>query len=89
MIKRIAVILGLLVAFGAVAFIAIAIWPESAGNGEAQPTGSNRTLSAAGGPGANGVPGDSSSRSQGPAGGSRPTSRRRSVPTTSASRCSP
>jgi D-alanyl-D-alanine carboxypeptidase len=68
MIKRIAVILGLLVAFGAVAFIAIAIWPESAGNGETQPTGSNRTLATARGPGANGVPGDSSSRSKGATG---------------------
>ena len=71
MIKRIAVILGLLVAFGAVAFIAIAIWPESAGNGETQPTGSNRTLSAADGSGANGVLGDSGSRSKGATG--RPT----------------
>jgi D-alanyl-D-alanine carboxypeptidase (penicillin-binding protein 5/6) len=68
MIRRIAVILGLLVAFGAAAFIAIAIWPDSAGNGETQPTGSNRTLSAAGGPGANGVPGDSASRSEGATG---------------------
>jgi D-alanyl-D-alanine carboxypeptidase (penicillin-binding protein 5/6) len=72
MTKRIAVILGLLVAFGAVAFIAIAIWPESAGNGETQPTGSNRTLSAAGGHAANGVPGESGSRSKGATAGLTP-----------------
>ena len=68
MIKRIAGILGLLVAFGGGAFIAIAIWPENAGNGETRPTGSNRTLSAAGGPGVNGIPDDSGSRSKGATG---------------------
>ena len=34
MIKGIAAILGLLVAVGAIAVIGIAIWPESAGNGD-------------------------------------------------------
>jgi D-alanyl-D-alanine carboxypeptidase len=33
-LKRVATILGLLLAFGAAAVIAIAIWPESAGNGD-------------------------------------------------------
>jgi D-alanyl-D-alanine carboxypeptidase (penicillin-binding protein 5/6) len=34
MIRRIAAIFGLLLAFGALAVVAIAIWPESAGNGD-------------------------------------------------------
>ena len=90
MIKRIAAIVGLLVAFGAMAFVAIAIWPESAGNGETRPTGSNRTLSAAGGAWCERRPGRLGLAIQG---SHRPDhvaiSRRRSVPTTSASRCSP
>lgn len=64
MIKRVGAILGLLLGFGAVAVIAIAIWPESAGNGDTQSTGSRQSLSAAGGAGANGIPGDSGSRSK-------------------------
>jgi D-alanyl-D-alanine carboxypeptidase (penicillin-binding protein 5/6) len=59
MIKRVAAIAGLLLAFGAVAVIAIAIWPESAGNGDTRSVNPNRALSAAGGAGANGVTGDS------------------------------
>ena len=58
MIKRIAAILGLLLAFGAAAVLAIAIWPESAGNGDTQSTRSDRTL-AGRGTAANGIPGDS------------------------------
>jgi serine-type D-Ala-D-Ala carboxypeptidase (penicillin-binding protein 5/6) len=55
MIKRVAAIVGLLLAFGAVAVLAIAIWPESAGNGDTQSVGSDRTL--AGEPPAGGLPG--------------------------------
>jgi serine-type D-Ala-D-Ala carboxypeptidase (penicillin-binding protein 5/6) len=61
MIKRVAAIAGLLLAFGAAAVIAIAIWPESAGNGDTRSANPNRALSAAGGVGANGIPGDSGS----------------------------
>jgi D-alanyl-D-alanine carboxypeptidase len=68
MIKRLAAILGLLLALGAVAVVAIAIWPESAGNGDTQPAGSNRPLSGSRVGGANGIPGDSGSRSTGAGG---------------------
>jgi D-alanyl-D-alanine carboxypeptidase (penicillin-binding protein 5/6) len=61
MIKRTAAIVGLLLALGAVAVIAIAIWPEEAGDGDTQPTSSDRTLSATGGERANGTPGESRS----------------------------
>jgi serine-type D-Ala-D-Ala carboxypeptidase (penicillin-binding protein 5/6) len=68
MTKRIAAILGLLFAFGAVAVIAIAIWPESAGDGDTQSRASKRALPASGTSGANGMPGDPGSRSQGATG---------------------
>jgi serine-type D-Ala-D-Ala carboxypeptidase (penicillin-binding protein 5/6) len=61
MIKRAAAIVGLVLLFGATAVIAVAIWPERAGNGDTQSAGSNRALSATGGAAANGVPDDSSS----------------------------
>jgi D-alanyl-D-alanine carboxypeptidase (penicillin-binding protein 5/6) len=60
MIERVAAILGLLLAFGAAAVIAIAIWPESAGNGDTQSTRSDRAL-AGHGAAANGIQGDSGS----------------------------
>jgi serine-type D-Ala-D-Ala carboxypeptidase (penicillin-binding protein 5/6) len=60
MIKRVAAVLGLLLACGAAAVIAIAIWPESAGNGDTQSTHSDRRLATAGGVGANGSAGDPS-----------------------------
>ena len=44
MIKRLAAILGLLLVFGTVAVVAIAIWPESTGNGDTQPAESKRPL---------------------------------------------
>src|SRR6476661_8381367 len=69
MIKRLAAILGLLLALGAVGLGAVAIWPESAGNGDTQPAESKGPLSASRGAGANGIPGDSGSRS--PAAGGR------------------
>jgi serine-type D-Ala-D-Ala carboxypeptidase (penicillin-binding protein 5/6) len=62
MTKRVAAITGLLLACGAVAVVAIAIWPESAGNGDTQSGSSGRALSAARGAGANGIPGDAGSR---------------------------
>jgi D-alanyl-D-alanine carboxypeptidase len=68
MIKGIAAILGLLVAVGAIAVIAIAIWPESAGNGDTQPKSSNPSVYAGGGAGANGIPGASNADSKGAAG---------------------
>ncbi|HEY6637405.1 MAG TPA: serine hydrolase [Solirubrobacterales bacterium] len=71
MIKRVAAIVGLLLAFGAIALIAIAIWPEEAGNGDTQSTSSNRVLSSAGGEGANGIRGDSKPPIEGRAGGLR------------------
>jgi D-alanyl-D-alanine carboxypeptidase (penicillin-binding protein 5/6) len=61
MIKRIAAIAGLLLAFGVVAVIAIAIWPESTGTGDTRSANPDRALSAAGGVGANGISGDSGS----------------------------
>jgi D-alanyl-D-alanine carboxypeptidase (penicillin-binding protein 5/6) len=64
MIKRVAAILGLLLAFGAAAVVAIAIWPESAGNGDTQSTSSNRSLSSARGTGANGIGGHSASKAR-------------------------
>jgi serine-type D-Ala-D-Ala carboxypeptidase (penicillin-binding protein 5/6) len=71
MIKRVAAIAGLLLAFGAIAVIAIAIWPEEAGNGDTQSTHSNRVLSGAGGAGADGLRGGSKTAAKGPAGGLR------------------
>jgi serine-type D-Ala-D-Ala carboxypeptidase (penicillin-binding protein 5/6) len=61
MIKRVIAILGLLIAFGAVAVLAIAIWPESTGSGDTQSAGSDRTLPKPGGASANGIPGDGGS----------------------------
>jgi serine-type D-Ala-D-Ala carboxypeptidase (penicillin-binding protein 5/6) len=63
MIKRVAAIAGLVLALGATAVVAVAIWPESAGNSDTQPESSNRTLSAEDA-GANGILGDSGSRSK-------------------------
>lgn len=63
MTKRIGAILGVLLASGAIAVVAIAIWPESAGNGDTQSTSSQRSASAAGA-GANGAPGDSGPNSK-------------------------
>jgi D-alanyl-D-alanine carboxypeptidase len=60
MIKRAAVILGLLLAFGAVALVAIAIWPESAGNGDIRSIRADRTPSGATGT-SGAVPEDASS----------------------------
>jgi D-alanyl-D-alanine carboxypeptidase (penicillin-binding protein 5/6) len=54
MIRRAAAILGLLLAFGAVAVLAIAIWPESAGNGDTQRR-TGQTASARGEAAANGI----------------------------------
>src|SRR6478672_783794 len=59
MIKRLAAILGVLLALGAVGLGAVAIWPESAGNGDTRPTESNQPLSASPGAGANVIPRDS------------------------------
>ncbi|HSD24702.1 MAG TPA: serine hydrolase [Solirubrobacterales bacterium] len=53
----------LLFAFAA-AIIAIAIWPESAGNSDTQSRGPHRALSAAGGEAANGIAGDPGTRSR-------------------------
>ena len=58
MIKRVAAIGALLLAF-AVAVVAIAIWPESAGNFDTQSSGSHRPLAGAGGAGTNWITGDS------------------------------
>jgi serine-type D-Ala-D-Ala carboxypeptidase (penicillin-binding protein 5/6) len=57
MIKRLAAITGLVLAFGAAAVIAIAVWPESAGNGDTQSTDSDPSLVDAGAQ-ANGIRGD-------------------------------
>jgi serine-type D-Ala-D-Ala carboxypeptidase (penicillin-binding protein 5/6) len=59
MIKRIAAILGLLLALGVVAVIGISIWPEKAGNGDTRSTTGNRVLSSAGGQTTNSVRGAS------------------------------
>ena len=72
MSKRIVGILGPLLAFGAAAVIAIAIWPESAGDGDTQSTHTNPSLSAVGGAGANGIPGEAGPRSRNSAGRSAP-----------------
>jgi D-alanyl-D-alanine carboxypeptidase len=48
MIRRVAAIVGLLLLLGLAAVIVIAIWPESTGSGDTQPTSSDRTLSDAG-----------------------------------------
>jgi D-alanyl-D-alanine carboxypeptidase (penicillin-binding protein 5/6) len=71
MIKRVAAILGLLLAFGAVALIAIAIWPESAGNGDIRSIRADRTPAegtAGGGAAASGIPADPGSQVQSGAG---------------------
>src|SRR5262245_51235541 len=60
MIKRAVLIGGLLLACAAAAVIAIAIWPESAGNGNTQPTPPSRSRPVADGAGGNGIPRDSS-----------------------------
>ena len=64
MIKRVAAFLGLLLASGAVAVIAIAIWPESAGNGDTQ-TRAHRAATAEGGAQADGIRGGSTSAAGG------------------------
>jgi D-alanyl-D-alanine carboxypeptidase (penicillin-binding protein 5/6) len=64
MIRRVAAIVGLLLALGAVAVIAIAIWPEEADNGDTQSTRAQRTLSAAGGEKGNGIRGGFESPAQ-------------------------
>jgi D-alanyl-D-alanine carboxypeptidase len=64
MIKRAAAIGGLLLALGAAAVIAIAIWPESAGNGDTQPTNPDQRPSARDGTDANGIPRVPSTRSK-------------------------
>jgi D-alanyl-D-alanine carboxypeptidase/predicted outer membrane lipoprotein len=69
MIRRIASILGLLLACGAVAVIAIAIWPESAGNGDTQSTSADRAPSSAGLATANGIQGQPGAPSEQAAGG--------------------
>jgi serine-type D-Ala-D-Ala carboxypeptidase (penicillin-binding protein 5/6) len=51
MIKRVAAIAGLLFVFSATAVIAVAVWPDRAGDGDTRTTSPDRTLSAAGGPG--------------------------------------
>jgi serine-type D-Ala-D-Ala carboxypeptidase (penicillin-binding protein 5/6) len=53
---------GLLIAFGAAAVIAIAIWPESAGDGDTQTASPEGTRSMLGGVEANGIQGDSPSK---------------------------
>jgi D-alanyl-D-alanine carboxypeptidase (penicillin-binding protein 5/6) len=68
MIRRAAAITGLVLAFGAAAVIAIAIWPESAGNGDSQRTNSDRSLAGAGAQ-ANGIRGDWRSEMRQPAAG--------------------
>jgi serine-type D-Ala-D-Ala carboxypeptidase (penicillin-binding protein 5/6) len=62
MVKRMAAIVGLVLVFAATAVIAVAIWPESAGNGDTHGTGSSRTPSPGPGEAANGIPGGSTSR---------------------------
>jgi D-alanyl-D-alanine carboxypeptidase-like protein len=52
MIRRVAAIGGLVLAFGATAVIAVAIWPERAGNRDIQSTTSSGRLSTSGGTGA-------------------------------------
>jgi D-alanyl-D-alanine carboxypeptidase (penicillin-binding protein 5/6) len=64
MIRRVAAIGGLLVALAAAAVIAIAIWPETAGNGDTQSTGSKRSASAPGVVGTNGISGEPGMRSR-------------------------
>jgi D-alanyl-D-alanine carboxypeptidase len=49
MIRRVAAIVGLLLLLGLAAVIVIAIWPESTGSGDTQPTSPDRTLSSVGG----------------------------------------
>jgi len=60
MIRRVAAILGLVLASGVVAVIAIAIWPESAGNGDTQDR-THRTVATQGAAAANGIRGDTAS----------------------------
>ena len=64
MTRRIATILGLLLVSGAVAVIAIAIWPESAGNGDIQSTGKRHSVTGEIDAGVSEIPGDSSSASR-------------------------
>jgi serine-type D-Ala-D-Ala carboxypeptidase (penicillin-binding protein 5/6) len=56
MIKRAAAIVGLLIGCGVVAVIVIAIWPESAGNGDTQTANSQSTPSGTHAAGPNGIP---------------------------------
>jgi serine-type D-Ala-D-Ala carboxypeptidase (penicillin-binding protein 5/6) len=62
MIRRIAAILGVLLAAGAAAVIVIAIWPESTGNGDTQPASSHGRPADTNGAAANGAPLASGSR---------------------------
>jgi D-alanyl-D-alanine carboxypeptidase len=59
MIKRAWTIGALLLVAAAAGIVAIAIWPESAGNGDIRSTGTQRGLSAAGEAGTNRITGDS------------------------------
>jgi serine-type D-Ala-D-Ala carboxypeptidase (penicillin-binding protein 5/6) len=64
MIKRIAAILGLVLACGAIAVIAIAIWPESAGNGDTQSTGGRNLVTGQIDAGVSRIPGAAGSESK-------------------------
>jgi D-alanyl-D-alanine carboxypeptidase (penicillin-binding protein 5/6) len=68
MIKRLAAITGVVLAFGAAAVIAVAVWPESTGNGDTQSTNSDRSLVDAGAQ-ANGIRGDWRSQARQPGAG--------------------
>jgi D-alanyl-D-alanine carboxypeptidase len=57
MIRRAAAIVGLLLLLAVAAVIVIAVWPESAGNGDTQSNGSRKHASAAGVAGVNGIAG--------------------------------
>src|SRR3954454_15178482 len=57
MIRRIVAIVGVVLALGVAAVVAVAIWPERAGEGESSSTGGERTF-----PASNAVPGNSRDR---------------------------
>jgi D-alanyl-D-alanine carboxypeptidase len=61
MIRRIAVIVGLVLAFGATGVVAVAIWPERAGESGSTSTAASQPLSGANA-GAGGIPGNSGRR---------------------------
>jgi serine-type D-Ala-D-Ala carboxypeptidase (penicillin-binding protein 5/6) len=56
MIKRVAVIGGLALLFGATAVVAIAIWPDRAGNGDTQSNTDSQAVSSTTGAGTNDIP---------------------------------